>query len=83
MKYPLKVDKLTSITVDGKPIAVNSLSSETRHEIETLDIFKQELRNVVLEYEKADILVKAKLAHVEQLIAQELMQKGDSPPEGE
>lgn len=83
MKYSLKVDKLTTITVDNKAISVNELPSEIRYEIETLDLFRQNLRDVALEYEKAEILVRAKQAHVEQLITHELQAKIDSTEDAE
>ncbi len=83
MKHPLRVEPLTSITVDGKSVPVIALPDHIQNEIATLNLYSQEYIDALLALEKAEILVNVKKNQVEQLVKDALKPASKQAPEPE
>lgn len=69
MQRPLKNEKTSKITIDGKgEISVASLPVNIRNEIDTLDQLKQEQTDALYEVEKCTLASQMKENQIKKLI---------------
>lgn len=70
MNISLEQEKTTFLKMDDKNIKVSSLPEPIRFEVDTLDRFLQKRLNLLQELEIMELAIKAKQAHLRQLVEQ-------------
>lgn len=66
------IEKTNYIKFDDKEVKVSSLPEPVRFEVETLDRFLQKKLNALQELELIELAIKAKQAHIRQLVVDTL-----------
>lgn len=68
MNVSIEAEKTNYIKIDDKEVKVSTLPESIRFEVETFDRFIQKRLNILQELEQVELAIKAKQAHLKQLV---------------